>query len=258
MKLENLINKIEIRFPKDLAYDWDNVGLMLGDKEQDIKKVLCCLDVNSKTIDYAINSNVDLIVSHHPLIFSPIKNITVDDITTRKIVKLMSNNISVYSAHTNCDSAMYGLNDYVMSILDFDAINIYENYTLDKPMRIIELKKAISIDEVVLNIKQKLNLKNVKLVYDEYYMSGIIKKIALVTGSGMDFANELVDKVDLLITADVKHHAAIDSLEQGLAIIDVGHYESEIHFVDLMYKFLIENTDLDILCFYDEPILKNR
>ena len=101
MKLKSLIKKIESKYPTNLAYDWDNVGLLLGDKNQDISKVLVCLEANEKIVEEAINNNVDLIVTHHPFIFSKMKKITTSDFKGRLIYKLIKNNIAVYSMHTN-------------------------------------------------------------------------------------------------------------------------------------------------------------
>ena len=91
-------------------------------------------------------------------------------------------------------------------------------------------------------------------IYDEYYTKKEIKSFALVTGSGMDFFNEIKDKVDLFITADVKYHEAQDALEQGVSIIDFGHLESEVHAVDLLSNYLKEATNLQIVEFHNKPV----
>ncbi|WP_300356852.1 Nif3-like dinuclear metal center hexameric protein, partial [Fusobacterium sp.] len=97
MKLSEIISRLEAKFPKQNAESWDNVGLLVGNKNNDIKKIQISLDVTSKVIDEAIKNKVDLIISHHPLIFSAIKEINTDSLIGEKILKLIENKISVYS-----------------------------------------------------------------------------------------------------------------------------------------------------------------
>lgn len=246
MKLANLIEKISEKYKENLCEPWDNVGLLIGDKNMEIKKVLLAIDANSKVIDKAIEINADLIITHHPLIFTPLKKIVLNDIISGRIIRLIKENISVYAMHTNLDSANDGLNDYVFKLFNLNAKRIYEKETENRPIRYYEFKNPVTLDEIIQKVKKGLNIDTLKVIADEYYTSNIIKKIAIVTGSGMDFFNEVKDKVDLFLTGDVKYHEAQDSLEYGLPIIDFGHFESEVHVVDLLEKFLLKETDLDI------------
>lgn len=253
MKLAKLIEKLNEKFPENICESWDNVGLLIGDKNKDIKRVLLALDINSKVVDKAIEMNADLIISHHPLIFRPLKKILSDDIIGSRIINLIKNDISVYAMHTNLDSSFGGLNDYVFNLLNIQSKRIYVDQTNNRPIRYYELDEAINIEKISKKIKEALNIDKLRIISDEYYSSSMIKKIALVTGSGMDFFDEIKDKVDLFITADVKYHEAQDALEKGLSIIDFGHYESEVVVVDLLEKYLMDNTDLEIeKCYLDK------
>lgn len=258
MKLENLINIIERKYPVNIAMDFDNVGLLVGDTEKEINKVMVTLDITSSIIDYAKTENVDLIISHHPMIFNPIKRINMNEITGRKIIKAISNDIAIYAGHTNVDGAIDGLNDYVINLLQLEGRYIYTDLSYNLPIRYFELDYAIDIDDIVEIVKNKLKLPSVNLVFDEYYTSRKIKTFALTTGSGMSFLDDVKDKVDLFITGDIKHHDALDALEQGVILIDFGHYGSENKFVDLMGDFLIESSDLEIVKYYSKPVLKIR
>ncbi|MEG1871059.1 MAG: Nif3-like dinuclear metal center hexameric protein, partial [Peptostreptococcaceae bacterium] len=126
MKLKSIIKKIELKYPINLAYDWDNVGLLVGDNEEEVSKVLVCLEANESIIEEAINSNVNLIVTHHPFIFGKMKKITTDDFKGRLIHKLIKNNIAIYSMHTNFDIAFDGLNDYFMEVMGFENPKILD------------------------------------------------------------------------------------------------------------------------------------
>lgn len=126
MKLSDLIKKIENKYPLNLAYDWDNVGLLVGDFDSEIKKVLVTLEANEKVIEEAIEKNVDLIVTHHPFIFRKMNKINTKDLKGKLIHRLIKNDISLYSMHTNFDIAFDGLNDYFMEIMGFENCKILD------------------------------------------------------------------------------------------------------------------------------------
>lgn len=256
MKLSKLINIIENKYPTNIAEKWDNVGLIVGDYNKEINKILICLDISSKAIEKACEIGADLIISHHPMIFSELKKVLFSDITGRKIIRAIEEKIAIYAIHTNLDSAVNGLNEYVWNKLNIASIPIYEEESFNKPIRYYKLNESISIEKLASIIKEKLGIRNIRYVYDSYYTSNVIKKVAIVTGSGMSFLNEVKDKVDVFITADIKHHEALDSLEYGLPLIDFGHYHSEIPSVDLISKFINENTDIETEIYYSEEILK--
>lgn len=126
MKLKSLIKQIEKKYPLNLAYDWDNVGLLVGDFDSEIKKVLVSLEANEKVIEEAIEKKVDLIVTHHPFIFRKMNKINTKDLKGRLIHKLIKNDIALYSMHTNFDIAFDGLNDYFMEVMGFENCKILD------------------------------------------------------------------------------------------------------------------------------------
>ncbi|WP_455538349.1 Nif3-like dinuclear metal center hexameric protein [Terrisporobacter sp.] len=148
MKLNDLIKKIENKYPLNLAYDWDNVGLLVGDFENDIKKILITLEANEKVIDEAIENNVDLIVTHHPFIFRKINKINTKDLKGRLIHKLIKNDIALYSMHTNFDIAFDGLNDYFMEVMGFEnskILDVTNSATLYKVAVYVPLTHEIQV-----------------------------------------------------------------------------------------------------------------
>lgn len=126
MKLNNLVKKIENKYPLNLAYNWDNVGLIVGDFDNDIKRILVTLEANESIIEEAIENKIDLIVTHHPFIFKKINKINTKDLKGRLIHKLIKNDIALYSMHTNFDIAIDGLNDYFMEIMGFQNTKILD------------------------------------------------------------------------------------------------------------------------------------
>lgn len=137
MKLCDLIDKIEDKYPTNLAYSWDNVGLLVGEYEKEIKKILVTLEANEAVVDEAIENKVDLIITHHPFIFSKINRVNSGDLKGRLILKLIKNDISLYSMHTNFDIAKDGLNDYFMEIMGFENCEILEETHSEKLYKLV-------------------------------------------------------------------------------------------------------------------------
>lgn len=253
LNLTKFIQKFENRFPKILAENWDNVGLILGHKDKNIKKILVCLDITENVVDKAVFEKVDLIVSHHPLIFSGQKTILGDNFLGKKILKLIENNISVYGAHTNVDSTDGGLNDYVLEKMAFNGKKL--DFEL-KPLRYFELDEYTNIEDIIYRIKENLKIENVRLARS--YRKNKIKKIAITTGAGDSFISEVIEnKVDLFITGDLKHHIALDSIESGIYLLDIDHYGSEKLVSDLFEKVIKEiDSNIEVINFNDKEIFE--
>lgn len=254
MIMNKLIKEFNNKYPQDLAYDWDNVGLLVGDDKKEIKKILLCLDITNDVVEEAINLKADLIVSHHPLIFKPLKKVTNKGLTEKKVYNLIKNDINVFSLHTNLDSAKDGLNDFVLNKMNLNGNKIHEEFTDNKPIRMFKLNNKQSVIEIAEHIKKELGIKNIRLL--SYDKNKKIERIAIVTGSGMDFYKEIKNYVDLFITADVKHHEGLDALEENMNIIDFGHHESESFSIELLYKFLEEFNCFDIHKHYTKSIFE--
>ena len=119
MITRDIINILEKKFPKINAEEWDNVGLLVGDYDKEVKKIQFSIDASLEVIENAIKEKVDMIITHHPFIFKAIKSINEQDILSKKIRMLIRNDINIYSIHTNLDSSVSGLNDYVLEKLGY-------------------------------------------------------------------------------------------------------------------------------------------
>lgn len=249
-KLKEIIEVMEDFAPLNLKEDFDNVGLMVGDKESEVKRVLLALDCTLDVIEEAKEKKVDLIITHHPLLFKKPSSITTDTLTGKKIIELIKNDINLYSSHTNLDSAKEGLNETIVNILGYDSEELIE---LNKNARnsneglgrIIRLEEAILLDEFVDNIKKKLNISNVKLVR----AADKVKNIAVINGSGSSFLDIAYRRgADCVITGDTTYHYASDYKEMGVSIIDTGHFHSEwIVFLEVINKIKDKLEDVEIL-----------
>lgn len=262
MKLRDLINEIEAKYPLLLQYEWDNSGLNVGDENGDINSILLTLEVTEEVIDEAISKNIDLIISHHPFLFSKLNKLNNSDLKGRMIYKLIRNNISVYCMHTNLDIAYDGLNDYFLRLLNIEKSSIlcyegtHNDYLDNIPYglgRISIFDKHTTVGEVFSILKNVLPTNDIRIIGNP---DDIVTKFSVVTGSGAEFFSESYKNgCNLLITGDVKYHQAVDSIALGVNIIDCGHYGSEIIFNDLMYDFL--TSKLDDMKIYKSETYKN-
>ena len=240
IKVNNIIKEMELLAPTYLKEDFDNVGLMVGDKNKEVKKVLLALDCTLKVIEEAKKENVELIITHHPLIFKRPSSITTDTLQGKKIIELIKNDISLYSSHTNLDSVENGLNDTIVKILE-------KNKRDDKAGlgRIVSLNESIQLEDLISKIKKSLNINNLRVVKGK----DKVNKIAIINGSGQDFIGKAVALgADCIITGDTTYHFASDYKEMEISILDVGHFASEqITFFNVMENLKEKFKDVEFI-----------
>ncbi|MFI3327939.1 MAG: Nif3-like dinuclear metal center hexameric protein [Rikenellaceae bacterium] len=239
MKVKDITAAIEEFAPKTLAESWDNVGLMVGATESDIQSVLLTLDVTERVVDEAIERNIGMIISHHPLIFSPLKSITGATDAERAIVKAIKNNIAIYSAHTNADSAHGGVSQILAEKLGVKITAAMEqnpSFEIHIGLGVIgELDEPTNTLEFLAKVKSVLNLPIVK--HSEPHTQ-MVQKIAICGGSGASFIEKAKQLgADLYLTGDLKYHDYF-APEGGITIADIGHYESEIAILEKFEKVL--------------------
>ncbi len=235
MICKEIIDIIEKKYPKSAALDFDNVGLQAGRIDKEVKTIYLALDATDSVISQAIEAGADLLITHHPLIFSPLKSVTNEDFISRRIMKLIQHDISYYAMHTNYD--VLGLSQLLSDTIGLMDPKVL--WTIDEHNgigRVGNFKTTVSLKECCEIVKNKLNLSSVK-VFGE--MQSDVRRVAVSPGSGKDAIDFAIEKkADVLITGDIGHHAGLDANEQGLAIIDAGHYGTEHIFVQDMQRFL--------------------
>lgn len=203
MEINKIVEVIEKFAPHELQESWDFCGFQIQVDKTDINKVLLCVSVTENVIDQAVTNNCDLIISHHPLFFTPFR---------------FKKNIPVYSAHTNLDKIDGGTTDTLIELLDFP-----KGQKIGAFLRICDLKQEILLENFINLLKTKLNIENIRVINN--FQKQNVKKIAFCAGSGADFANEATDAgADAFVTSDVKYHEALDT---NVIMIDIGHFESE-------------------------------
>ena len=217
IKVCDIANAIERIAPVELAQDWDNVGLLIGDKEREVKRVMVMLDADIHTINEAVEEEVDMIVTHHPLFISPLKSVT-----DKKILTLAENKIALYSTHTNMDIAHGGVNDMLAAKLGL--MNVKEVMLGDLATRMGEVEPC-SLLQFISLVKTTLGIKKVRYVGD---LTKEIKTVVILGGSGADLYKEAKETgADVYVTADLKYHQAQGADEINMCMVDAGHYETE-------------------------------
>lgn len=240
--VKNIAEMMEKLAPPMLAESWDNVGLMTGEEHSVINKALIALDAVDKVIDEAIEKDCQMIITHHPLIFKGTKSVTSETPLGRRLIKLIKNNIAVYSAHTNLDIADGGTNSTLADIMGLKNISnlcppVFENMGLGK---IGELEKSIPFSELIERTKKALGLKRLVVCGDK---NKTVKNVAVGTGACSDLeymqrAKEL--GCDAYITGDVGYHDAQNAVDLDLCLIDAGHYATEVIVADTLKRRLEE------------------
>ena len=240
-----IINEMEAWTPASLAESYDNVGLLVGDSSQPVKKILVALDATDAVIKEAIENNYDCIVTHHPLIRDPLKRIVASDVTARRVMNLIKNGISLYTAHTNLDKTAGGVGDCLAQKLGLGLRNVTP--LIKDPSnekigfgRVGELQNEMTLGELAEHVKKSLGIKDVRYSGS---LSTKIKKVALCGGSGMSFWQAVKDtNCDVYITGDVKYADANMVLSAGVSLLDITHYYSENVVVEAIVERLREKA----------------
>lgn len=247
VKAKDIIELIEKIAPEDSQVEWDNSGLQIGDKNLEITGVLLALDITDKSVDYAIKSGYNFILSHHPLFFSDVKSIDFSTYRGKLIRKIIENNLFIYSAHTNLDASDKGVNTELAKRLDLKNVQKFSEYIDGEEIGIIGDFLENDFNDL-LNSLKKLSKPNNLKVYG--VVKEKVKRVAVIGGSGsfgIDLAKSL--GADCLITGDVKHHDGQRAYEEDIILIDLGHYYSEFPVLNFLKNYLrkeLNNLEMDI------------
>ena len=246
MKITELINQIEYDFPIVSSMDFDNSGANVVDFDKELSGVLVTLDITLDAIKYANENNINLIISHHPIIFNKIRNLNDDPVANR--IKLLNKyDISAYSCHTNYDvNLKNGMGTNLVDLL-FDKSLIKEQGILERYNvndaeygigNIITFNKEYTFEELKNIFIEKLHLDTDKICYNIYKDS--IKKLVIIPGSGSSDVDLVIkEKPDLVITSELKHNQILDLKESNISYFNASHYGLENIFIDSFYKYLI-------------------
>lgn len=223
VKLAEITTLIEKKFPPEYAEDFDNIGLLVGRRDKEVSKILLCLDANKNVVREAAQKGAELIITHHPVIFNPIKSVNDDTDAGEMLVLALEKGISIYSAHTNLDSAPDGLTDTVCKMLSLSPISNLEGNL----GRLCKSEKGTTAKMLCGKIKKEFQVPK---LFSTFTTDREIQTVAVCNGGG---GGELVDiakslGADVYISGDLKHHE-ISSLKinDKTDFIEIRHFDSE-------------------------------
>ena len=247
MNTYELIKKLNDITHIDIQEEWDNSGPQLSFSKE-IKKVMVTLDVNETVVNEAVENDVDMIISHHPLIFTPLKHLNDENVYDAFILKLIDNKISVYASHTNFDQIEGGNNDFLgklFGLTDVTLLSEEESFS-----RKGKLDEPIAVEDFANRIADNLGLNPASIRIAKSKEDAKVQNIAWCSGDGTGFLfNAVKAGMDCFVTGDVKYHQSAFATEFGLNIIDIGHYGSEYCFIENMVAMLenLSDKDFDVI-----------
>ena len=253
MTVNELYAALDALYPKTLSAPWDNDGRMvIPDGSHPVHKVLCCLDCDSGAVASAIRLGVDVIISHHPLVFKPLNGLDIENPAASKALALFAKGIAVFSFHTRLDCGVNGVNDTLASLLGVE--NVTDWIVDGLPMgRIGALPAEISGAELAAFVKDRLGCPALRAVCPEKR----VRTVALMGGSGgSDFKNALAAGADAFITGEASHHNLLDAADLGLCLIAAGHDYTERAVARSLCATVNEIDPSIELCCYDRVVIE--
>lgn len=259
-----LIQLLQQLAPEEWQCKWDNSGLLVGSARKDVKKVLVTVDVTNTVIDYAIAIGADWIVSHHPMIFSGIKQVTDENPVGSKVLRLVEHGINLYSMHTNFDASDGGMGVMAAKKLGLQSVSplgdVEERMSEDGYEVTIGigaegmLEEPVPLGTFISRLKEIFGMDGVRLFCTPGQYNKMVSHVALCPGSGKDYlARAKQVHADVYVTGDITHHVGLDAVDlEGMCVIDCGHYQMEWIFVEIVAKYLREVLGDEVEILEDE------
>ncbi len=238
LHVADLVAIMEQLAPSDLAEEWDNCGLQVGSMQWPVKKIWVALDPLLPIIKAAVDHNVDMVITHHPLVFQALTRIDLETVVGQVIGAAVKGNTAIYAAHTNLDSAFEGINDalaekiglqdstpLVPAKLPFGAEDADASMPKQGLGRVGGLNPTVTVDQLAQRIKKEMGTPQVRVAGDPQI---VVDRAAVCSGSGAGLMDAfLMSGAQVYISGDLKYHDARTVEAVGRAMIDVGHFASE-------------------------------
>lgn len=244
MLLTDIIEFLERKAPAATAEEWDNVGLLVDAGHEDIPLVAVALDATPAAIAFAVENGARLLITHHPVIFSPLKTISAD----MPAASALTAGVSVLSLHTNLDKAVGGVNDTLAARLGLENVRV----AVDGMTRIGELSAPMTAPDFADLVSQKLDAPV------SYTYGRMVKTVAVCGGGAGDGVFAFQSEADAYVTGEMKHHEFLAAKSALFTAVAAGHYATEAPVVDTLTAWLREAFPmLQVLPFYDEAPYKS-
>ena len=237
-KVKDIIRVIEDFAPLSIQENWDNSGLSVGFPEAQVSSVLLGLDCTPELVDEAVSCGADMIVTHHPLIFTGLKKLTSEDHVGAAIIKAVKAGISVYSAHTTADKVPGGVSGAMAARLGLSSVTVLDPEEGGTGLGAVGLLPApMTAEEAVAYVKEKFGLRTLRTSRP---VSGRISKVALCGGAGSSLIGKArAAGAGLYITGDISYHHFFTT--DDFMLMDIGHYESEKDIVQILFSLIKKN-----------------
>ncbi len=240
MTVREIVHNLAVKYPPELALDWDNPGLQVGDMDRPVEKVYVALEATDAVIQECIVWGADLLVTHHPLLMAGIKKVNSEEFPGCKLLRLAENRIAHYAMHTNYDvTEMSALAIRALGLTEtqiLEATGTFEDGTEYGVGFVGLLQAAMTAEACCDYVKKAFELPAVRLFGDA---KKSVRRIAVCPGSGKGMAAPaLAAGAELLVTGDIGHHDGLDAVDQGLLMMDAGHYGIEHIFIGQMGAYL--------------------
>ncbi len=238
MKVRDIANIIEEFAPLSLQASYDNAGLIVGHYDTDVRGIMLAVDLTEDVINEAIERDANMIVTHHPIIFSPLKRLTAANYVERMVELAVRKEVVVYAAHTNLDSAPDGMSWRLGEMLGLRDMKVLEPTSADGSCGfgvVGELENELPTEEYIDFVARTLSLS---VMRHTTIATPRVKRIALCTGSGGSLMGEVKHSgAELYITADLRYNDFFEG-QNSFTTLDVGHYESEFCAIQIIYDIL--------------------
>jgi dinuclear metal center YbgI/SA1388 family protein len=229
IQLDDICGFLDRFAPPQLAEEWDNVGLLVGDRRADVGRIMTCLTITPASVAEAVDERADLIVTHHPLPFRPLKRLTGDTTQGRMLLDLIAAGTAVYSPHTAFDSAAEGINQRLAEGLGLKEIaplvTLPDAEIGGGAGRLGLLDPGVAVSQVAAQLKEFLSVNQLQLVGDATRTVG---RVAVACGSAGQFLTEAQQSgCELFVTGETNFHTCLEAEATGVALLLTGHFASE-------------------------------
>ncbi|MBW2411508.1 MAG: Nif3-like dinuclear metal center hexameric protein [Deltaproteobacteria bacterium] len=252
-KVSDISAALENLAPQAMAEAWDNVGLQVGDRDREVKSIWVALDPTYQVVQAACRQNVDLLITHHPLIFKPLLSLDYHSAVGSILSLAVRHHLAIFAAHTNLDSALGGINDILAGRIGLHDIEPLAEFDADRQLgqdrslssgsdqrfgigRVGLLDSEMDLNSLALKIKSILKLRYLKLAGDPALA---VNKVAICSGSGASLMTEfMASGAQAFVSGDLRYHDARDAEAAQRGLIDIGHFASEHLIVDALAEKL--------------------
>ena len=237
MKVKDIIKIMEKHYPLHEQEEWDKCGLQIGNRENEVHKIMIALNVDTDSIQEAIDNHCDMLISHHPFLLDKIENVNYDHFMGECIYNAILNGLAVYSSHTNLDKL--SMNNWLIEELGVTDIQDGDKSGISK---IAKLNEPMTQKEFIQHVKKVYHLEHLKYAGSKE----IIHTVGICGGSGADFLPEFYGKADAYITGDSKYRHAKNAFDNDILLVDIGHHAEKI-MVPRLKEILSKELDLEII-----------